>query len=196
VFGLAVVWGLIRVAQPRVVGTRAAEPATRRAAAPEPPPPVDRWQSAKGIAVAAAAFLLFPVAPLPEVVALTAAGRADDEPQAAFAQNARVGGLAVAVLFVRLVVVNHALDKTGVTRRRSGTWRRGCGPASAGPLFVPPSSFPTSFPTCAVMLLLPVATHELRVVAGDGEHAGGEPADLGASPTSSLWTPRRGAASA
>jgi len=41
----------------------------------ERPPPFDRWQSAKGIAVAGVVFLLFLFAPLPrEVVALVAAG--------------------------------------------------------------------------------------------------------------------------
>src|SRR5882672_3461355 len=74
--GLFVVWALIAWRSRGSWELEPAEPATAAVPPhPEPPPPVDRWQSAKGIAVAVAAFLLFLFAPLPrEVVALTAAG--------------------------------------------------------------------------------------------------------------------------
>jgi len=125
---------------------------------------VDGWQSAKGIAVAAAAFLLFLFAPLPrEVVALTAAGVLMMSRKLHSHKMLGLVDWQLLVLFVGLFVVNHALDKTGVTAQAVGHLAAlGVDLHQPGPLFVAAfvlSNVVSNVP--AVMLLLPVATHEL-----------------------------------
>ena len=80
----------------------------------EPPPRVDRWQTAKGLAVAAIVFILFLAAPMPrEVVALTAAGvlmmsrRLHSRKMLALASTL-AGNLLIVGRFANIIVVDAA----------------------------------------------------------------------------------------
>ncbi|MEO8005380.1 MAG: anion transporter [Betaproteobacteria bacterium] len=130
----------------------------------EPAPRVDGWQTAKGLSVSIAVFILFLLAPAPrEVIALTAAGVLMLSRKLHSRKMLGLVDWQLLVLFVGLFVVNHALDKTGLTGRFV---------AQAGALGVdihqPFALFMSTFVLSnivsnvpAVMLLLPVATHEL-----------------------------------
>lgn len=121
VLGLVLVWALIAWSSRGSWELESAEPATAAVPPhPEPPPPVDRWHSAKGIGVAAAVFLLFLFAPLPrEVVALTAAGVLMMSRKLHSHKMLGLVDWQLLVLFVGLFVVNHALDSSGLTDRKS-----------------------------------------------------------------------------
>jgi Na+/H+ antiporter NhaD/arsenite permease-like protein len=165
VFGLAVAWALIAWRSLGSWELESAEPATAAVPPhPEPPPPVDRWQSTKGIGVAAAVFLLFLFAPLPrEVVALTAAGVLMMSRKLHSHKMLGLVDWQLLVLFVGLFVVNHALDKTGLTAQAVERLAAlGVDLHQPGPLFATAfllSNVVSNLP--AVMLVLPVATHEL-----------------------------------
>ena len=130
----------------------------------EPAPRVDGWQTAKGLSVSIAVFILFLLAPVPrEVVALTAAGVLMLSRKLHSRKMLGLVDWQLLVLFVGLFVVNHALDKTGLTARfvaEAGVL--GVDMYQPFPLFVSTfvlSNIVSNVP--AVMLLLPVATHEL-----------------------------------
>jgi Na+/H+ antiporter NhaD/arsenite permease-like protein len=165
VLGLVVVWALISWRSRGLWQLESSEPATAAVPPhPEPPPPVDCWQSAKGIGVAAAVFMLFLFAPLPrEVVALTAAGVLMMSRKLHSHKMLGLVDWQLLVLFVGLFVVNHALDKTGLTTQAVERLAAlGLDLHQPGPLFVAAlalSNIVSNVP--AVMLLLPVATHEL-----------------------------------
>lgn len=130
---------------------------------PDQNPVLDRWQSAKGLIVAAVVLVLFLFSSLPrEVVALTAAGLLM---LSAKLHSRKMLGLVdwqLLVLFVGLFVVNHALDKIGLPAQ-AVDWLREVGVNVDQPLPLFALSFVLSNIVSnvpAVMLLLPVATHE------------------------------------
>jgi Na+/H+ antiporter NhaD/arsenite permease-like protein len=127
------------------------------------PPPFDRWQSAKGLAVAIVVFVLFLAAPLPrEVVALTAAGLLMTSRKLHSYKMLGLVDWQLLVLFIGLFVVNHALARTGVPQEViAGLAARGVDLAHPGPLAAAAfvlSNVVSNVP--AVMLLLPAATHD------------------------------------
>ena len=130
----------------------------------EPAPQVDRWQTAKGLSVAAAIFILFLAAPVPrEVIALTAAGVLMMSRRLHSRKMLGLVDWQLLVLFIGLFVVNHALQKTGLTYQFVGDLAGlGVDLNQPLPLFLTTfllSNIVSNVP--AVMLLLPVATHEL-----------------------------------
>jgi Na+/H+ antiporter NhaD/arsenite permease-like protein len=130
----------------------------------EPAPLVDRWQTAKGLSVAAVVFVLFLFAPAPrEVIALTAAGVLMMSRRLHSRKMLGLVDWQLLVLFIGLFVVNHALQKTGLTNHFVGQMAAlGVDMHQPLPLFVSTfllSNIVSNVP--AVMLLLPVATHDL-----------------------------------
>lgn len=163
--GLFVVWALIAW-RSRGSWTLASEEAATDAvpAHREPAPQVDRWQTAKGLSVAAAMFILFLLAPVPrEVIALTAAGVLMMSRRLHSRKMLGLVDWQLLVLFIGLFVVNHALQKTGLTYQFVGDLAGlGVDLNQPLPLFLTTfllSNIVSNVP--AVMLLLPVATHEL-----------------------------------
>ncbi len=127
-------------------------------------PAIDRWQTGKGLSVAVLVFVLFLAAPVPrEVIALTAAGVLMMSRKLHSRKMLGLVDWQLLVLFIGLFVVNHALQKTGLLEQWVGSM------AAAGvDLHEPFALFVSSFLLSnivsnvpAVMLLLPVATHEL-----------------------------------
>ena len=163
--GLFVVWALIAW-RSRGSWTLASEEEATNAvpAHVEPAPRIDRWQTAKGLLVAAVVFVLFLVAPVPrEVVALTAAGVLMMSRRLHSRKMLGLVDWQLLVLFIGLFVVNHALEKTGLANQFVGRMAAlGVDMHEPWPLFVSSfllSNIVSNVP--AVMLLLPVATHEL-----------------------------------
>jgi len=163
--GLFVVWVII-VWRSRGLWMLTAEEAATDAvpAHVEPGPRVDGWQTTKGLSVAAAVFVLFLFAPMPrEVIALTAAGVLMMSRRLHSRKMLGLVDWQLLVLFMGLFVVNHALEKTGLTSQFFGCLgAHGADLHQPLPLFVSTfvlSNIVSNVP--AVMLLLPVATHEL-----------------------------------
>jgi Na+/H+ antiporter NhaD/arsenite permease-like protein len=163
--GLFVVWTLIAW-RSRGHWTLASEEAATDAvpAHLEPAPQVDGWQTAKGLSVAAAVFVLFLMAPMPrEVIALTAAGVLMMSRRLHSRKMLGLVDWQLLVLFIGLFVVNHALEKTGLMNEFVGRVATlGVDMHQPLPLFISTfilSNIVSNVP--AVMLLLPVATHEL-----------------------------------
>jgi len=163
--GLLVIWALIVWTSRASWELESGEAATAAVPPhPEPPPPVDFWQSAKGITVATAVFLLFLFSPLPrEIVALTGAGVLMMSRKLHSHKMLGLVDWQLLVLFVGLFVVNEALDKTGITAQAVADLAAlGVDLHQPGTLYVAAfllSNVVSNVP--AVMLLLPVATHEL-----------------------------------
>ncbi|SCK29890.1 anion transporter [Vogesella sp. LIG4] len=160
--GLAACWAII-VWQTRGdwASTAAAPPAAELRS---DEPPLDRWQSVKGLAVAGVLLALFLFSPLPhEQVALAGAGLLLMSRKL---HSARMLGLVdweVLVLFAGLFIVNHALQGTGLPAE-AVSWLA----AQGVRLSEPWTLFGTTFVLSniisnvpAVMLLLPVASHAL-----------------------------------
>jgi Na+/H+ antiporter NhaD/arsenite permease-like protein len=163
--GLLIVWGLIAW-QSRGRWTLAAEEAATDAlpAHGELAPYIDRWQTAKGLLVAAAVFIFFVVSPVPrEVVALTAAGILMMDRRLHSRKMLGLVDWQLLVLFMGLFVVNHALEKTGLMHQFiERTAAYGMDLHEPLPLYLASfvlSNIVSNVP--AVMLLLPAATHEL-----------------------------------
>ena len=126
--------------------------------------PLDRWQTAKGLGVAAGVLLAFLFTDWPrEVVALVGAGLLLMSRRM---RSSRVLGLVdweLLVLFVGLFVVNAALQRTGLPQRlvadiaAHGVHLDQPGPMALATFVL--SNIVSNVP--AVMLLLPVATHPL-----------------------------------
>jgi Na+/H+ antiporter NhaD/arsenite permease-like protein len=158
--GLLLAWGLIaaRMRGRWALGADAPGAEERRAADES----LDRWQTAKGLAVALAILLSFLFTSWPrEVVALTGAGVLLMSRRL---HSSRMLGLVdweLLVLFIGLFVVNHALEKTGLPARAvADLAAAGIRLDEPGPLFGTTfllSNIVSNVP--AVMLLLPVAQH-------------------------------------
>ena len=124
----------------------------------------DRWQTAKGLTVAAAIFLCFLFAPWPrEVVALTGAGVLLLSRKLHSRHMLGLVDYELLVLFMGLFVVNHAFQATGIPAELVADLA-----GSGLDLHRPEVLFPATFVLSnvvsnvpAVMLLLPVATHQL-----------------------------------
>jgi len=128
----------------------------------EAPPPFDRWQSAKGIAVAGVVFALFLFAPLPrEVVALVAAGLLMTSRKLHSYKMLGLVDWQLLVLFIGLFIVNHGLSSTGLPQDTiRDLAAAGVDLEHPAPLFAAAfvlSNIVSNVP--AVMLLLPAATH-------------------------------------
>ncbi len=121
-------------------------------------PPFDGWQTAKGLAVAAALLAVFLFTAWPrEVAALVGAGVLLLSRRFHSSQVMSFVDWELLVLFIGLFVVNHAFESTGLAAQ-AVAWMAGQGVhlADAGPLFavgVALSNLVSNVP--AVMLLLP-----------------------------------------
>lgn len=158
--GLALTWILIlasvRGRWVRDVGSAAAESSSA-------PIPLDRWQTAKGLAVALVVLLAFLFAPWPrEVVALAGAGVLLMSRKL---HSGRMLGLVdweLLVLFMGLFVVNDALQRTGLPAQIvAASEAMGLRLDHPAPLFGAAfllSNIVSNVP--AVMLLLPVAAQQ------------------------------------
>lgn len=159
--GLVVVWlvlawqtrGRWRLAQPAD-----AAPLAQRAAEQAP---FDRWQTAKGLAVAAALIGVFLFTSLPrDVAALTGAGLLLMSRKLHSTDMLGQVDWELLILFIGLFVVNHALEHTGLAAQAvQALAAQGFALAEPGPLFATVlvlSNVVSNVP--AVMLLLPAAT--------------------------------------
>jgi Na+/H+ antiporter NhaD/arsenite permease-like protein len=165
VLGLVVTWGWIAwQARGRWEWRAAPEAAAPAGHGIDEPVRFDAWQSAKGIAVTGAVFVLFLFAPLPrEVVALVAAGLLMTSRRLHSYKMLGLVDWQLLVLFIGLFVVNHAVAKTGLPQDAMRTLA-----AAGADLSHPWMLFGAAFVLSnlvsnvpAVMLLLPAATHEI-----------------------------------
>lgn len=124
-------------------------------------PPFDRWQTVKGLAVAAALIIAFLFTDVPhDVAALTGAGLLLMSRKLHSTAALGLVDWEMLILFIGLFVVNHALEHTGLTAQ-AVQWLAAQGVALAEPaaLLVATlllSNVVSNVP--AVMLLLPAAT--------------------------------------
>ena len=161
--GLAAAWAVIALqTRGRWLGK-----ATR---APADPPrsdkdaPLKRWQTTKGLVVAALLLLAFVIAPWPrEHLALTAAGVLLMSRKLHSSKMLGLVDWELLVMFIGLFVVNHALQQTGLPERLVADLR-----ADGLDLREPAALFGVTFALSnivsnvpAVMLLLPLATHPM-----------------------------------
>jgi len=156
--GLAATWGVI------AWQTRG----RWRTVLDNPPPerrqdyaPYDRWQSVKGLAVAAALLAMFLLSDLPrDVAALAGAGLLLMSRKLHSNKMLGLVDWELLILFIGLFVVNHALEQTGLTELAVQSLAdAGVTLAEPAPLFVATlllSNVVSNVP--AVMLLLPAAT--------------------------------------
>ncbi|MEY8689914.1 MAG: anion transporter [Leptothrix sp. (in: b-proteobacteria)] len=163
--GLLALWALLAWSLRR--GTARIEPTEAQLAAlAADEPPFDRWQTAKGLAVALALVAVFLLTDWPrDVAALVGAGLLLLSQRF---HSSKVMGLIdweLLILFMGLFVVNHALQLTGVTAQ-AVAWLQGQGvhlgdPATLFAATLGLSNLVSNVP--AVMLLLPAA---------QGDHVG------------------------
>jgi Na+/H+ antiporter NhaD/arsenite permease-like protein len=123
--------------------------------------PYDRWQSAKGLAIAAALVAVFLFSEMPrDVTALTGAGLLLMSRKLHSNKMLGLVDWQLLILFIGLFVVNRALAQTGLTAAAvQALAEAGVPLAEPGPLFVATlllSNLVSNVP--AVMLLLPAAT--------------------------------------
>jgi len=169
VLGLLVTWGLIglltrgRWELPAGVPAPSAHSAERgpnTAGHPEPGRPLNRWQSAKGLVVAALLFAAFLFVPWPrDLLALAGAGLLLTSRRL---HSRRMLGLVdweLLVLFMGLFIINGALQQTGLPAQAvAGLAAAGVDLQAPAPLFAASfllSNLVSNVP--AVMLLLPLA---------------------------------------
>ncbi|WP_434631965.1 anion transporter [Chromobacterium sp. CV08] len=163
--GLLACWALIV----RQTGGRWLDDAAASSDAPATGPraedaPFDGWQTSKGLIIAAALLAAFLAAPWPrEHMALIGAGILLMSRRL---HSRRMLGLVdweLLVLFMSLFVVNHALQRTGITADAiAGLASLGVRLDQPGPLFAATfllSNIVSNVP--AVMLLLPIAHHQM-----------------------------------
>jgi Na+/H+ antiporter NhaD/arsenite permease-like protein len=159
--GLAALWALLawqgrgrwRLDAP----ADAAAPAPREADGVD----LDRWQTAKGLAVAATLIVVFLFTDLPrDVAALTGAGLLLMSRRLHSTRTLGLVDWELLILFIGLFVVNHALERTGLTAEAvQALAAHGFALSEPGPLFAAAlvlSNVVSNVP--AVMLLLPAAT--------------------------------------
>src|SRR5438874_8327743 len=163
--GLAAAWAVI-AAQTR--GRWAREGAIPLVEAPgndeDIDAPLKRWQTTKGLVVAALLLVAFVFAPWPrEHVALTAAGVLLMSRKLHSSKMLGLVDWELLVMFIGLFVVNHALQQTGLPERLIADVR-----AHGLDLREPAALFGVTFALSnivsnvpAVMLLLPLATHPM-----------------------------------
>ena len=127
--------------------------------------PLDHWQTAKGLSVAAillAVFLFLPAWPR-DVAALTGAGLLLTSRKLHSNKMLGLVDWELLILFIGLFVVNHAMQKTGIVAGVVADFAAaGVNLEQPGPLFAATlvlSNVVSNVP--AVMLLLPVAAHAL-----------------------------------
>jgi Na+/H+ antiporter NhaD/arsenite permease-like protein len=123
--------------------------------------PFDRWQTAKGLAVAAALVGIFLFTSLPrDVAALTGAGLLLMSRRLHSTNMLGLVDWELLILFIGLFVVNRALEQTGLTAQAmQALAAQGFALTEPGPLFAAAlvlSNVVSNVP--AVMLLLPAAT--------------------------------------
>jgi len=155
--GLGVVWLVIRLATRDRWRSEAPEAALEE-------PPLDRWQTAKGLAILALLVLGFLFAPVPrEVLALGGAALLLMSRRMASRDLIGLVDWHLLVLFIGLFVVNHAVAEAGLAARASNGLRSAgmdlADPRVLFPATVVLSNLVSNVP--AVMLLLPHATHPL-----------------------------------
>jgi Na+/H+ antiporter NhaD/arsenite permease-like protein len=156
--GLAATWGVIAwQARGRWLTVLEDPPPERR----EDYAVYDRWQTGKGLGIAAALVGAFLLTDLPrEVLALAGAGLLLMSRKLHSHKMLGLVDWELLILFIGLFVVNHALAETGLTAQAMA-WLAATGVAlsDTGPLFVVTlvlSNVVSNVP--AVMLLLPAAT--------------------------------------
>jgi Na+/H+ antiporter NhaD/arsenite permease-like protein len=158
--GLAALWALLAWRM-RGAGRAAPPPAAAPARREDDHPPLDRWQTAKGLAVAAALVVVFLATDWPrEVAALTGAGLLLMSRKLHSTHMLGLVDWELLILFIGLFVVNHALEHTGLTAQAVQALASAGFPlAEPAPLFAATlvlSNVVSNVP--AVMLLLPAAT--------------------------------------
>ena len=143
-------------------GTPAPVAATPAAAMVNDEAALDRWQTAKGLTIAAVLLVAFVYSPLPrEHVALTAAGVLLMSRKLHTTRTLGLVDWELLILFIGLFVVNHALQRTGVATALVNDFAalgfdlRQPGPLFAGTFVL--SNLVSNVP--AVMLLLPFSDH-------------------------------------
>jgi Na+/H+ antiporter NhaD/arsenite permease-like protein len=159
--GLGALWAALAwQTRGRWQSARPADPATAARHEAEYPP-FDRWQTAKGLAVASLLIVVFLFTNLPrDVAALTGAGLLLMSRKLHSTNMLGLVDWELLILFIGLFVVNHALEQTGLTAQ-AVQWLAAQGFAlnEPGPLFAIAlvlSNIVSNVP--AVMLLLPAAT--------------------------------------
>jgi Na+/H+ antiporter NhaD/arsenite permease-like protein len=125
---------------------------------------LDKWQTIKGLGIAGALLVSFVLAPIPhDVAALTGAGLLLMSRKLHSTKMLGLVDWELLVLFVGLFVVNHAFQKTALVQTLvAAAALEGIDLAHPATLFAATfvlSNIVSNVP--AVMLLLPVATHEL-----------------------------------
>jgi len=156
--GLAATWGVIAWQTRGKWITVLDDPAPERR---QDEAPYDRWQTAKGLAIAGALLAVFLFTNTPrEVAALTGAGLLLMSRKLHSNKMLGLVDWELLILFIGLFVVNRALAQTGLTAMAVQTLAdAGVSLAEPGPLFVATlllSNVVSNVP--AVMLLLPAAT--------------------------------------
>ena len=166
VLGLVVLWALLAWSARGARATASAEAlaATPAAATTREEPPLDRWQTAKGLAVAAALVAIFLATDWPrEVAALAGAGVLLTSRKLHSTHMLGLVDWELLILFIGLFVVNHALQTTGLTAQAmEALAAQGLPLQEPGPMFAATlvlSNIVSNVP--AVMLLLPAATEPL-----------------------------------
>jgi Na+/H+ antiporter NhaD/arsenite permease-like protein len=160
VLGLVVLWALLAWH----LGPRVAAPTAVAARREGEEPPLDRWQTAKGLAVAGTLVAVFLLTDWPrEVAALTGAGLLLLSRKLHSTHMLGLVDWELLILFIGLFVVNHALEHTGLTAQAMQSLAAAGFPlAEPAPLFAATlvlSNIVSNVP--AVMLLLPAATEPL-----------------------------------
>jgi Na+/H+ antiporter NhaD/arsenite permease-like protein len=160
VLSLVALWALLAW-QTRGRWNLVEEPAPQPARRDEEAPVFDRWQTAKGLAVAGVLVIVFLFTGLPrEVAALTGAGLLLMSRRLHSTHMLGLIDWELLILFIGLFVVNHALEHTGLAAQAVQTLAAGgFALTEPAPLFAATlvlSNVVSNVP--AVMLLLPAAT--------------------------------------